>query len=100
LPALIALMTNLQALVADAAMLATPRGRKMAARADASKHQGDFRKIVGGVNATLDTISVPFQATVKIWTRFPRATSRPRSRTTTTAISNFLKTSLNQCIDA
>jgi methyl-accepting chemotaxis protein len=29
---------------------------KLATRADAAKHQGDFRKIVEGVNQTLDAV--------------------------------------------
>ena len=32
---------------------------KLATRADASKHQGDFRKIVEGVNRTLDAVIGP-----------------------------------------
>ncbi|CAG0973866.1 hypothetical protein RHDC4_01459, partial [Rhodocyclaceae bacterium] len=50
------------ALVADANMLsqAAVQG-KLATRADASKHQGDFRKIVQGVNDTLDAVIQPVQ---------------------------------------
>ncbi|CAG0930905.1 partial Methyl-accepting chemotaxis protein McpS, partial [Planctomycetaceae bacterium] len=49
-------------LVADAVMLsqAAVDGR-LATRADASKHQGDFRKIVQGVNETLDAVIKPVQ---------------------------------------
>lgn len=43
-------------LVIDANMLADDR---VVVRADASKHQGDFRKVVEGVNATLETIIQP-----------------------------------------
>ena len=32
---------------------------KLATRADATKHQGDYRKIVEGVNQMLDAILVP-----------------------------------------
>ncbi|WP_177188804.1 PAS domain-containing protein, partial [Solimonas aquatica] len=48
------------ALVADANMLsqAAVEGR-LATRADASKHEGDFRKIVQGVNDTLDAVIGP-----------------------------------------
>jgi PAS domain S-box-containing protein len=48
------------ALVADAALLsqAAVEGR-LSTRADASKHQGDFRKIVEGVNSTLDSVINP-----------------------------------------
>jgi methyl-accepting chemotaxis protein len=45
---------------ADAVMLAKAAVEgKLATRADASKHQGDFRKIVQGVNDTLDSVVDP-----------------------------------------
>ena len=48
------------ALVADADMLSVAAVEgKLATRADASKHQGDFRKIVQGVNETLDAVITP-----------------------------------------
>jgi methyl-accepting chemotaxis protein len=61
-PSLIALMENLQALVDDATMLskAAVEGT-LTTRADASKHQGDYRKVVEGVNATLDAVLEPIQ---------------------------------------
>jgi hypothetical protein len=48
---------DLETLVADAEGLARAavEGR-LDARADASRHQGDFRKIVQGVNQTLDAV--------------------------------------------
>ncbi len=54
------------ALVADAAMLAQAavEGR-LATRADASKHHGDFRKVVQGVNDTLNTVIGPLQTTAE-----------------------------------
>ena len=54
--------TNLKALITDAQMLAKAgvEGR-LATRADASKHQGDFRKIVDGVNQTLDAVIGPVE---------------------------------------
>jgi methyl-accepting chemotaxis protein len=51
------------ALVADAKMLAQAAADgELATRADASKHQGDFRKVVDGVNNTLDTVIAPLKA--------------------------------------
>ena len=48
------------AMVADAEMLSSAAVEgKLATRADASKHQGDYRKIVQGVNDTLDAIVRP-----------------------------------------
>lgn len=49
-------------LVADANLLsAAAVAGKLETRADASQHQGDFRKIVAGVNATLDAVVSPIQ---------------------------------------
>lgn len=51
---------NLKALITDATMLADAAVRgDLARRADASKHEGDFRRIVKGVNDTLDAIMNP-----------------------------------------
>ncbi len=53
----------MNALVADANMLAQAAADgELATRADASKHQGDFRKVVDGVNNTLDTVVAPLKA--------------------------------------
>jgi methyl-accepting chemotaxis protein len=81
--------TNLKALIADASMLsrAAVEG-KLATRADASKHQGDFRKIVEGVNDTLDCGHRAAQRGGETtWTASRRAISRRRSRTATMATS-------------
>ncbi len=52
----------LKAMLADADMLAQAavEGR-LSTRANAEKHQGDFRKIVEGVNNTLDAVIEPVQ---------------------------------------
>ncbi|OFV69758.1 methyl-accepting chemotaxis protein [Acetobacterium wieringae] len=49
-------------LIADATMLAQAGIEgQLDTRADASRHQGDFAKIVDGVNATLDAVVAPVQ---------------------------------------
>ena len=62
MPSFITMMSSIQALVADAATLsrAAVEG-KLSTRADASKHSGDFRKVVEGVNQTLDAVISPVQ---------------------------------------
>jgi methyl-accepting chemotaxis protein len=56
---------NLKTLNGDAQMLANAaREGQVSVRADATRHQGDFRKIVEGVNETLEMIVGPI-ATVK-----------------------------------
>ena len=54
--------TNLKALITDADLLVQAAAQgKLSTRADASRHGGDFRKIVEGVNATLDAVIGPLQ---------------------------------------
>ncbi len=57
---------NLKALIADANLLskAAVEG-KLATRADASRHEGDFRKIVQGVNVCLDAVIGPLNVAAK-----------------------------------
>jgi methyl-accepting chemotaxis protein len=63
MPSVTAMMENVGALVADAEMLSKAAADgELATRADASKHQGEFRKVVAGVNNTLDTVIAPLKA--------------------------------------
>lgn len=56
------MLTAIQMLVADAGMLAESAVEgKLSARANSQKHQGDYRKIVDGVNKTLDAVVGPVQ---------------------------------------
>ncbi|MCX5814809.1 MAG: methyl-accepting chemotaxis protein [Proteobacteria bacterium] len=63
---LLLMKENIHALVEDANMLskAAVEG-KLATRADVSKHQGDFQKIVQGVNDTLDSVIGPLNVAAK-----------------------------------
>jgi methyl-accepting chemotaxis protein len=57
--------TSLTALIADANMLSKAAVElKLDVRADANKHEGDYRKIIEGVNATLDSVVTPLQALI------------------------------------
>ncbi len=62
IPAFIRTFETLQALAADTEALthAAMKG-DLAMRADAAKHEGEYRKIVEGINKTLDTVVVPFK---------------------------------------
>jgi len=54
------LQNNLRTLIAEVNLLSKASAEgKLATRADATKHQGDFRKIVEGINEMLDAILVP-----------------------------------------
>jgi methyl-accepting chemotaxis protein len=53
----------IRALVADAdALAAAGVAGRLATRADAGRHQGDFRKIIEGFNASLDAVIAPVEA--------------------------------------
>ena len=50
----------LQALMEDSTMLVEAAlGGRLSTRADVTRHQGDYRKIIEGVNQTLDAVIVP-----------------------------------------
>jgi methyl-accepting chemotaxis protein len=52
--------TSLKALIADTHDLVKAAAEgKLETRADAARHQGDFRRIVEGINQTLDAILIP-----------------------------------------
>ena len=60
---------NLKALIVDTTMLSeAAEGGRLEVRADASRHTGDFRRIVDGVNGTLDAIVTPLQEVQKVLT--------------------------------
>jgi methyl-accepting chemotaxis protein len=91
----------IRALIADADMLsrAAVEGR-LATRADAAKHQGDFRKIVSGVNDTLDAVITPLNVAADYVDRISRGDIPPRITDTYNGDFNEVKNNLNRCIDA
>jgi methyl-accepting chemotaxis protein len=58
---------NLKALIVDTDMLvkAAVEGR-LDARADATKHHGDFNRIVGGINATMEGMVQPIRDLIRV----------------------------------
>ena len=53
---------SLASLISDANMLSEAAvALKLDTRADASKHQGDYRKVIDGVNATLEAVVTPLK---------------------------------------
>ena len=89
------------ALVTDAGMLvkAAVEGR-LATRADASKHQGDFQKIVEGVNNTLDAVIGPLNVAAEYVDRISKGDIPPKITDNYNGDFNEIKNNLNVCIDA
>ena len=88
-------------LVADAGMLvkAAVEG-KLATRADASKHQGDFRKIVQGVDDCLDAVIGPLNVAAEYVDRISKGDIPPKITDVYNGDFNEIKNNLNQCIGA
>ncbi|MBL8435421.1 MAG: HAMP domain-containing protein [Zoogloea sp.] len=88
-------------LVADASVLskAAVEGR-LATRADASQHQGDFRRVVEGVNATLDSVIGPLNVAANYVDRISKGDIPPKITDTYNGDFNTIKNNLNTCIEA
>ena len=90
---------NLKALGADTDILvkAALEG-KLATRADATKHQGDFRKIVQGVNDTLDALIGPINVTAKYVDDISKGVIPPVITDNYNGDFNVIKTNLNAVV--
>ena len=90
---------SINALVADAGMLveAAVEG-KLATRADVSKHQGDYRKIVDGVNKTLDAVIGPINVTAKYVDDISKGVIPPIITDTYNGDFNVIKNNLNAVV--
>jgi methyl-accepting chemotaxis protein len=99
-PSFIMVIENLNALVADAAALTNAAvAGKLATRADASKHQGDYRKVVEGVNQTLDAVIGPLNVSAEYVDRISKGDIPPKITDTYNGDFNEIKNNLNNCID-
>ncbi len=92
---------NLKALISDADMLVKAAvDGKLATRADASKHYGDFRKIVQGVNDTLDAVIGPLNVAADYVDRIAKGDIPNKITDNYNGDFNAIKNNLNLLIDA
>ncbi len=82
----------------DALIKAAVEGQ-LATRADAAKHQGDFRKIVEGINKTLDAVIGPLNVSAEYVDRISKGDIPPKITDTYKGDFNEIKNNLNNCID-
>ncbi|MFH0733496.1 MAG: MCP four helix bundle domain-containing protein [bacterium] len=88
-------------LVTDAKLLAKAAvDGKLATRADASKHQGDFRVIVQGVNDTLDSVIGPLNVAAEYVDRIAKGNIPNKITDSYNGDFNEIKNNLNTAIDA
>ncbi|WP_342677883.1 methyl-accepting chemotaxis protein [Methanofollis sp. UBA420] len=71
IPAFIAMMGAIQRLVDDAKMLAEAgKEGRLSTRADASKHAGEFARVVEGVNQLVDSVVAPVNEAMRVTGRY------------------------------
>ena len=87
---------NLKALIVDANGLAEAAvAGRLSTRADASRHQGDFRRIVDGVNRTLDALLAPIQEAAAVLGQLAQRDLRARAQGSYAGDHAHMKDSLN-----
>jgi methyl-accepting chemotaxis protein len=95
------LKTNIEALISDADLLARAAVEgNLSTRADASKHQGDYRKIIEGVNQTLDAVILPLKVAANYVDRIGKGDIPVKITDSYNGDFNTLKNNLNACIDS
>jgi methyl-accepting chemotaxis protein len=96
-----ALKTAVAEMIADANTLSKAAiDGKLATRADATRHHGDFRKIVQGVNDTLDAVIGPLNVAAKCVDDISHGNIPPKITDNYNGDFNTIKNNLNQCIGA
>jgi methyl-accepting chemotaxis protein len=91
---------NLKALIVDTdALVKAAVDGKLATRADAGQHQGDFRRIVEGVNQTLDAVIGPLHVAADYVEKISRGAIPAKIVETYRGDFNAIKNNLNNCID-
>jgi len=95
------MVDNLKELIADANLLSQAAvAGKLSTRADASKHQGDFRKIVQGVNDCLDAVINPLNVAAKCVAEISIGAIPAKITDTYNGDFNTIKNNLNNLITA
>ncbi len=94
------MVTAIKALIGDASMLAqaTTAG-KLATRADAGKHEGEFRSIIVGFNETLDSVIGPLNMAAEYVDRISKGDIPHKITDNYNGDFNEIKLNLNSCID-
>jgi|GEM_PF-1408516 len=91
----------INALIKDANILSdAAQAGNLSVRADASKHEGDYKKIVDGVNKTLDAVIGPLNIAADYVNKISKGDIPSRITDSYNGDFNLIKNNLNKCIDA
>jgi len=95
------LRENVMLLIADVNKLSDQAiAGNLSNRADASKHQGDFKKIIEGMNKTLDSVIGPLKMSAKNMDMIAKGNVPDKITDVYNGDFNEIKNNLNTCIDA
>jgi len=90
---------NLKSVIADIdGLVQSALAGRLSTRADATRHQGDFRKIVQGVNATLDAVIGPLNMAAEYVDRISKGDIPPAIADAYAGDFNEIKLNLNTCV--
>jgi methyl-accepting chemotaxis protein len=73
---------------------------RLSVRADASRHQGDFKKVVEGVNKTLDAVIGPLNVAAGYIDQISKGRIPEKIAASYAGDFNAIKENLNRCIEA
>ena len=100
-PAFVQMIEAIQLLVKDATMLSQSAVEgKLGTRADASKHTGDYKRIIEGVNDTLDAVIGPLNMAATYVNLISKGNIPQKITDSYNGDFNEIKNNLNKCIDA
>lgn len=101
MPSMIKMMESIKSLIEDINKLtvATEAGQ-LSVRADVTKHNGDYRAVIAGVNKTLDTVIDPLKMAAEYVNRISKGDIPVKITEQYNGDFNTLKNNLNICIDA
>ena len=99
-PAFIAMMQAIDTMVADAKMLAHAGAEgKLSTRADASRHRGEYRNVIEGVNQTLDAVIGPLNVAASYVDQIGKGVIPVKITGRYEGDFAVIKDNLNSCID-
>jgi len=100
IPGFIQMMESISNLVHDSQSLsdAAVKG-ELSTRADASRHKGEYRKVIDGMNATLDAVSGPLDVASSCLNLIGKGEIPEKIAATYYGDFNIIKNNLNACID-
>ncbi len=92
--------TSLHLLLEDSGMLADAAiNGSLSTRADASRHQGGYRKIIEGVNETLDAVIVPIQESAAVLSEMQQGSLNVRVNGEYKGDHAIIKNAINDVVD-